>query len=130
MIGLHLHGIMKRYFRSFTKEAGFLGKASMLTDDIKRITEASALEDEIVSSNSIENIMLDRDSVRSSILSRLDLDDEGLRKSDRCTEGAANIVIDAVTNRNAKLTRERLFGWHTELFPSGFNEGRKITTGM
>ena len=102
----------------------------MLTDDIKRITEASALEDEIVSSNSIENIMLDRDSVRSSILSRLDLDDEGLRKSDRCTEGAANIVIDAVTNRNAKLTRERLFGWHTELFPSGFNEGRKITTGM
>ena len=74
--------------------------------------------------------MLDRDSVRSSILSRLDLDDEGLRKSDRCTEGAANIVIDAVTNRNAKLTRERLFGWHTELFPSGFSEGRKITTGM
>lgn len=117
-------------YETSRKEAGFLGKVSMLSDDIKKTASVSALEDEIISSNAIENIMLKRDSVRSSILSRLGLDDEGLGKTDRYTEGAVNIVIDAVENREAKLTKERLFGWHTELFPAGFSEGRKITTGM
>lgn len=117
-------------YETSRKEAGFLGKVSMLSDDIKKTAAVSAFEDEIISSNSIENIMLKRDSVRSSILSRLGLDDEGLGKTDRYTEGAVNIVIDAVENREAKLTKERLFGWHTELFPAGFSEGRRITTGM
>ena len=111
------------------KIAFFLGKVSSLDNSLQQHTFAEALEDEIISSSSIENIILDRDSVRSSLLARLGVEDAGLKHSDRSAEGAINIVLDAVTNCDSPLTKERLFGWHVELFPSGMSEGRRIITG-
>ncbi len=116
-------------YETIRNEAYFLGKISALGMELGTASLAAALEDEIVSSSSIEDIMLDRASVRSSILHRLGYESEGLQNSDRCTEGAVSIVIDAVMHRNAPLTKERLFGWHAELFPEGFSEGRRIIAG-
>ena len=117
-------------FNTIRKESYFLGKVSMLGDEIKEKVSATAVENEIISSSSIEDIMLKRESVRSSILNRLGFNTECTAKTDRYTEGAVNIVIDAVENRNAPLTKERLLGWQAELFPSGISIGRRITTGM
>ena len=107
----------------------FLGRISMLGENIRESASTEVLEDEIIASNSIEGIMLERNSVRSSIMNRLGLEDEGLRKADHYTEGAVSIVMDAVKGCREPLTKERLFGWHSMLFPSGMSDGRRIVTG-
>ena len=71
----------------------------MLNEKASMAASTSALENEIISSSSIEGIVLDRDSVRSSIMERLGLSTEGLCNSDRSTEGAVSILIDAVVIR-------------------------------
>ena len=111
-------------------ESYFLGRISMIDPEIRNSILTRNLENEILSSNSIENITLQRDSVRSSILSRLGFDSEGHEKADRYTDGAVNIVIDAARNHKMPLTAERLFGWHAELFPAGMSEGRRILVGV
>lgn len=107
----------------------FLGMLSTLNNDLKETSFLDTVEDEIISSSSIENIMLKRDSVRSSLLSRLGFDNAGLQNTDRYTEGAVNIVLDAILNHDRPLTKERLFGWHSQLFPSEMSGGMRITTG-
>lgn len=116
-------------YEAIRNEAYFLGRISALDSNLDTAAFLDAIENEVISSSSIENIMLDRDSVRSSILSRLSYENEGLRKSDRRADGAVSIVIDAVMNNTLPLTKERLFAWHTELFPSGISDGRRILTG-
>ena len=111
-------------------ESYFLGRISMIDPEIRNSILTRNLENEILSSNSIENITLQRDSVRSSILSRLGFDSEGHEKADRYTDGAVNIVIDAARNHKMPLTAERLFGWHAELFPAGMSEGRRTLVGQ
>ena len=117
-------------YEAIRNEAYFLGRISALDSNLDTTAFLDAIENEVISSNSIEDIMLDRDSVRSSIISRLGYENEGLHKSDRYADGAVSIVIDAVTNNALPLTKERLFGWHTELFPSGISDGRRIITGQ
>lgn len=107
----------------------FLGMLSTLNNDLKETSFLDTVEDEIISSSSIENIMLKRDSVRSSLLSRLGFDNAGLQNTDRYTEGAVNIVLDAILNHDRPLTKERLFCWHSQLFPSEMSGGMRITTG-
>ena len=121
--------IQKLLCNAVEKKAYFLGKISMIAPEMKVEISTGALEDEIISSNSIENITLKRESVRSSILSRLGFENENALKADHYTEGAVSITVDAVENHDMMLTKERLFGWHTELFPSGFSDGRRILTG-
>ena len=116
-------------YETSSEKSYFLGRLSMLGLPEKEASFLNALEEEVLGSNSIEDINLKRDSVRSSILSRLGYANEGIQDSDRYTDGAVNIVIDAVANRNMPLTKERLFGWHTELFPEGISDGRRILTG-
>ncbi len=116
-------------YETSTEKSYFLGRISMLGLPEKEASFLNTLEEEVLGSNSIEDINLKRDSVRSSILSRLGYANEGIQNSDRYTVGAVNIIIDAITNRNMPLTKERLFGWHTELFPEGISDGRRILTG-
>jgi Fic family protein len=40
------------------------------------------------------------------------------------------MVLDATENYAAPLTRERLFGWHAALFPTGYSGLRKIEVGQ
>lgn len=114
---------------AYRKMKFFLGRISMLDAKASMAASTSALEDEINSSSSIEGVVFTRDSVRSSIMEHLGLSTEGLCNSDRSAEGAVSILIDAVENRHRALTKERLFGWHSELFPMGFSDGRRILAG-
>jgi Fic family protein len=73
--------------------------------------------------------MLNRESVRSSVARRLGVPDAALVPEDRKVEGIVSITLDATKSYAAPLTRERLFGWHAALFPTGYSGLRRIKVG-
>lgn len=48
---------------------------------------------------------------------------------DRHVEGVVEMVLDATANCLAPVSRERLFGWHAALFPTGYSGLVKIRVG-
>ena len=87
----------------------------------------SSMTEELISSSEIEGVILNPNSVRSSIARRLGIEDDGLLVEDHYVEGLVNVMLDAVRNCREPLTDERLFGWHTALFPLGRSEMHRIT---
>jgi Fic family protein len=59
----------------------------------------------------------------------LGIDIGGLPPTDRNIEGIVDMMFDATTGFNKPLTKDRLFGWHSALFPSGRSGMYKIIVG-
>jgi len=89
----------------------------------------AALTADVLKTSEIEGESLDARSVRSSIARRLGVDIGALAPVDRHVEGVVEMVLDATTHCNAMLTRERLFGWHAALFPTGYSGLTPIRVG-
>jgi len=89
----------------------------------------AALTDDVVKTSEIEGEQLNVESVRSSIARRLGVDIGALAPVDRHVEGVVDMVLDATRNCQAPLTRERLFGWHAALFPTGYSGLSRINVG-
>jgi Fic family protein len=89
----------------------------------------AALTDDVVKTSEIEGERLNVESVRSSIARRLGVDIGALAPVDRYVEGVVEMVLDATANCDAPVTRERLFGWHAALFPTGYSGLAKIGVG-
>ncbi len=89
----------------------------------------AALTEDVVKTSEIEGERLDAESVRSSIARRLGADIGALAPVDRHVEGVVEMVLDATANCGAPVTRERLFGWHAALFPTGYSGLKKINVG-
>ena len=89
----------------------------------------AALTEDVVKTSAIEGEPLDVGSVRSSIARRLGVDIGVLAPVDRHVEGVVEMVIDASSNSQAPVTRERLFGWHAALFPTGYSGLSKLQVG-
>jgi Fic family protein len=84
-----------------------------------------ASTDEILQSSEIEGEILSRDSVRSSVSKKLDVDfNARYDNSTRHTDGLVTLLLDS--NNPLPLTKERLDGWHSILFPTGYSDGIKI----
>jgi len=82
--------------------------------------------DEIVQSSQIEGEILSRESVKSSVRKKLDESfDYSHDSSTRHTDGLVQLLLDSSYNGTA-LTEERLHGWHSILFPTGYSDGRRI----
>jgi Fic family protein len=81
-------------------------------------------------SSEIEGEILDREQVRSSIARRLGVDIGALAPVDRDVEGVVEMMLDATQRFEEPLTRERLFGWHASLFPTGRNGMHRIRIGV
>jgi Fic family protein len=79
----------------------------------------SALTEDVVKTSEIEGEQLNVESVRSSIARRLGVDIGALAPVDRHVEGVVEMVLDATSNCSLPVTRDRLFGWHAALFPTG-----------
>ena len=88
-----------------------------------------ALTQEVITTSAIEGEALNLDAVRSSIARRLGVDIGALAPVDRHVEGVVEMVLDATANCQAPVTRERLFGWHAALFPTGYSGLSKIKVG-
>ena len=88
-----------------------------------------SLTAEVLKSSEIEGEILDKAQVRSSLARRLGVDIGALTSADRTVEGVVEMMLDATQNYGKPLTRERLFGWHAALFPTGRSGMSKIAVG-
>ena len=89
----------------------------------------SVLTEDVIKTSEIEGEQLNLASVRSSIARRLGVDIGALAPVNRHVEGVVEMVLDATANSKAPVTRDRLFGWHAALFPTGYSGLVRIKTG-
>ena len=75
------------------------------------------LTQDVVRSSEIEGEILNADQVRSSIAKRLGMDAAGLPQADRRVDGVVQMTLEATQNFSRPLTKERLWSWHSCLFP-------------
>jgi len=97
-----------------------------LTDKNINSLVIDASVNEILQSSEIEGEILSRDSVRSSVRKKLDKTFDYVNDSStHHTDGLVTLLFDSQHN-DALLTEERLHGWHSILFPTGYSDGDKI----
>lgn len=97
--------------------------------DLRNEALLEALSQDVIKSSEIEGEILDKEQVRSSLARRLGMDISGLVDSDRDVDGVVEMMLDATQNYDQNLTKERLFGWHSSLFPAGWSGLYKIEVG-
>lgn len=96
-----------------------IGKIELLGFELQDEANLETLIQDVVKSSEIEGEILDPQQVRSSIATRLGLEQSGIVVSDRHIDGVVEMMIDATQNADKRITKERLFGWHGALFPTG-----------
>lgn len=113
------------------KSQGYLlGQMSQIGFSIKNQTLLQILTESIVKSSEIEGDLLNIDHVRSSVARRLGIDSEPNFPVNKNIDGAVDIMIDSIKNRNKIMTKERLFGWQAALFSTGYSGIYKIEIGQ
>ncbi len=111
------------------KQGRLIGKMESLGFELRNEAVLNTLTQDILKSSEIEGELLNPEQVRSSIARRLGLNIAGLVPSDRDVDGVVEMMLDATQNFNQPLTKDRLFGWHSSLFPSGRSGMYKILVG-
>lgn len=96
-----------------------IGKVELLGFELKDEANLETLIQDVVQSSEIEGEILNPEQVRSSIATRLGLENSGLVNSDRHIDGVVEMMLDATQNTDKTISKERLFGWHGALFPIG-----------
>lgn len=104
-----------------------LGQMESLGFDLQNEAVLNTLTLDVLKSSEIEGEYLEKEQVRSSIARRLGMDIAGAIESERHVEGIVEMMLDATQRYDLRLTKDRLFGWHAALFPSGWSSLYKIT---
>jgi len=111
------------------RQGRLLGRMGAVALDLRREASVETITTDVVTSSAIEGEMLDREEVRSSVARRLGLEAGGLPAANRTVEGIVEMMLDATGGFDKPLTKDRLFGWHAALFPTGRSGMRRITVG-
>lgn len=111
------------------RQGRLLGRMENLGFTLRKEAELETLTLDVVKSSEIEGEKLDPEQVRSSIARRLGLDDGGATVAGREVEGVVEMMLDATRQFDSPLSRERLFGWHALLFPTGQSGMRRLVVG-
>ena len=106
-----------------------MGRLADVGMSLRNQASLAALTEDVIKTSEIEGEQLNIESVRSSIARRLGVDIGALAPVDRQVEGVVEMVLDATANGHAPVSRERLFGWHAALFPTGYSGLSKIKVG-
>lgn len=112
------------------KQGKLLGQMETMGFRLQTEANLQTLTLDVLKSSEIEGEFLDAAQVRSSIARRLGLDIAGVVPVDRNVEGVVEMMLDATQNFKAPLTEERMFGWHSALFPTGRSSMQKIVAGQ
>jgi Fic family protein len=96
---------------------------------LQKEAELETLTLDVLKSSEIEGEKLPADQVRSSIARRLGIETAGTIPAERDVEGVVEMMLDATQNFSRPLSEERLFAWHSALFPTGRSGMRKIIVG-
>lgn len=106
-----------------------LGRMESLGFELQNEALLDTLTLDVIKSTEIEGEFLNPEQVRSSIARRLGMELAGAVPSDRNVDGMVDMMLDATQNCFEPLTADRLFGWHSALFPSGRSGMFKILVG-
>ena len=99
--------------------------------ELQQETNLAMLTGDVVKSSEIEGEVLNPDQVRSSVARRLDMDAGGVSSPiAQDVEGIVELMLDATQNYAQPLTSDRMFGWHSNLFPGGWSDSRRISVGV
>lgn len=112
-----------------TRQSRLLGRMDSLGFHLQTEASLQTLTLDVLKSSEIEGEQLDADQVRSSIARRLGIDVAGLIPSDRNVDGIVEMMLDATQQFQQSLSANRLFGWHTALFPTGRSGMHPIKVG-
>lgn len=103
-----------------------LGRMSAVGFPLQGEAMLATITLDILKSSEIEGELLNKIQVRSSLARRLGLDVGGLVSSSRNVDNIVEMMLDATQHYAQPLTKERLFGWHAALFPTGHSGYYKI----
>jgi len=106
-----------------------LGRVQWAGFPIKLEAQLEILALDVLTSNAIEGNHLDTDEVRSSVAKQLGVELTNPRSTTHYVDGVVEMMIDATRGFDQPITEERLFGWHSCLFPTGRSGLNKITVG-
>jgi Fic family protein len=111
------------------RQGRLIGRMEALGFQLQAEAVLQTLTEDVLKSSEIEGEVLDKEQVRSSIARRLGLDIGALTPADRNVEGVVEMMLDATQHYASPLTKERLFGWHAALFPTGRSGMNRIKVG-
>ena len=111
------------------KQGKLVGRMESLGFDLRKEAVLETITLDVLKSTEIEGEKLDPAQVRSSLARRLGMDISGLIPSDRNVDGIVDLMLDATQQFNKQLTQDRLFDWHSGLFPTGRSGIYRITVG-
>ncbi|MCA9001299.1 MAG: DUF4172 domain-containing protein, partial [Planctomycetes bacterium] len=107
----------------------FLGRLESQGIGLQAEARLEVLLEDVLKSWAIEGESLPVGEVHSSIAKRLGLDAAGLPPASRSVDGVVEMMIDATQGFADPLSKERLFAWHSALFPRGFSGLQRIEVG-
>jgi len=110
------------------RQGKLIGHMEALGFLVRQNAELETLTTDVVKTSEIEGERLDPGQVRSSVARRLGMEIGGLTPADRHVDGIVEMMLDATSCYDEPLTAERLFGWHSSLFPGGRSGLAGITT--
>ena len=89
-----------------------LGKMESLGFITQKESILATITQDVLKSNEIEGEFLDATQVRSSVARRIGLDMAGLKDPKPHIDAIVKMTMEATSNFNSPLTKERLFLWH------------------
>ncbi len=119
--------VSKKLAETRNLQGRLLGKMESLGFDLQDEAVLNTITLEIVKSSEIEGEILDLEQVRSSVARRLGIELAGAIESERHIDGIVEMMLDATQRYNLPITKDRLLGWHSSLFPTGWSNMYKIT---
>ena len=111
-------------------QGNLMGKVELLGFQLKDEANLETLIQDVLQTSEIEGEILNPELVRSSIATRLGLAYSGVAHSDRNVNGIVELMLDATQNNNKTISEERLYGWHSALFPTGRSGMYTIEVGQ
>lgn len=111
------------------RQGNLLGRMEGMGTGLQTEANLSTLAADVLKSSEIEGEILNAAEVRSSIARRLGIEFQLDVKAGRDVEGVVDMIMDAVNSFREPLTTEKLFDWHSALFPTGRSGIYKIVVG-
>ena len=106
-----------------------LGKMNAIGFDVQNEQVLNSVSDEIIKSSEIEGSELNLEQVRSSVARHLDIKYTSSVNPSHYVDGIVQMMVDAIRNYKKPLSTQRLFAWHSSLFPTGRSGMDEIDVG-
>lgn len=112
------------------KQGRLTGRMESLGFSIRDEAVLQTLTLDVIKTSEIEGEFLDAEQVRSSLARKLGMDIGALAPADRHVDGVVEMLLDATQQYSKALPEDRLFRWHSALFPSGRSGISKLRVGQ